>query len=85
MSVERADSQETGHPPKATSDLLFQSLSAREVLALVADGLSNREIAEELILAPSTVKWYVSTILDKFGDANRTQAGVRARELGLLD
>jgi DNA-binding NarL/FixJ family response regulator len=56
-----------------------------QVLRLVASGLSNREIAETLVLAPSTVKWYVSEILSKLEVTNRTQAGLRARELGLLN
>jgi ATP/maltotriose-dependent transcriptional regulator MalT len=55
-----------------------------EVLRLVADGLSNREIAAQLILAPTTVKWYLSEIYGKLGVANRTQAVARAQKLNLL-
>jgi len=56
----------------------------RDVLRLVAQGYSNREIAEELVLARGTVKWYVSQIFSKLGVTNRTQAAARARELDLL-
>ncbi len=56
----------------------------KQILALIADGLSNREIAERLYLALSTVKWYVSEIYGKLSVANRTQALNRARALDLL-
>jgi DNA-binding NarL/FixJ family response regulator len=56
----------------------------REVLRLLADGLSNREIAVQLVLAEGTVKNHVSTILDKLHAANRTQAARVAREQGLI-
>ena len=54
------------------------------MLGLVARGLSNREIADTLFLAEGTVKNYVTTILQKIGVRDRTQAALRARELGLL-
>jgi LuxR family transcriptional regulator, maltose regulon positive regulatory protein len=65
---------------------LVEALSARElqVLRLLAAGKQNREIAEELWLAPNTVKKHVTHILDKLGATNRTAATARARELGLL-
>lgn len=56
----------------------------REVLRLLADGLSNREIATQLVIAEGTVKNHVSTILDKLQAANRTQAARVAREQGLI-
>ncbi len=55
-----------------------------EVLALLAAGKPNREIAEELTVTPDTVKKHVTHILDKLGAANRTQAVARARALALI-
>ena len=56
----------------------------REVLRLLADGLSNKEIAHRLALAEGTVKNHVSTILDKLQAVNRTQAARIARDQGLV-
>lgn len=55
-----------------------------EILRLLAQGGTNRQIANQLYLAEGTVKNYVSTILDKLGVEDRTQAALRARELNLL-
>jgi LuxR family transcriptional regulator, maltose regulon positive regulatory protein len=55
-----------------------------EVLAMLAAGLANKQIATELVVALETAKKHVSHILGKLGAANRTQAVARARELGLL-
>jgi len=55
----------------------------REILMLVARGASNREIAEKLYLTEGTVKNHMSNILSKLGVRDRTQAGSRAKELGL--
>ncbi|HEX8133442.1 MAG TPA: LuxR C-terminal-related transcriptional regulator, partial [Actinomycetes bacterium] len=65
---------------------LVEPLSGREleVLRLLAAGRQNQEIAEELVVALSTVKKHVTHILDKLGATNRTQATARARELGLV-
>jgi DNA-binding NarL/FixJ family response regulator len=61
-------------------------LTARElqILRLVADGLTNGEIASELFLATSTVKWYVRGIFRKLYATSRTQVVMHARNLGLL-
>ena len=54
------------------------------MLRLIAAGRANPEIAAELFVAVSTVKWYVNSLFGKLGATSRTQAVVRARELGLL-
>jgi DNA-binding NarL/FixJ family response regulator len=61
-------------------------LSAREhqVLVLLARGYTNREIAEELVITPSTVKVHVEHILAKLHVSDRTQAAVQAIELGYI-
>ena len=56
----------------------------REVLRLLTEGLSNKEIADRLALAEGTVKNHVSTILDKLQAVNRTQAARIARDQGLV-
>lgn len=55
-----------------------------EILRLIAEGASNRKIAEELVLAEGTVKNHVSNILSKLHTENRTQAAHLARERKLL-
>jgi DNA-binding NarL/FixJ family response regulator len=64
----------------------YEPLSEREheVLRLLSDGLSNKEIAARLVLADGTVKNHVSLILKKLHAANRTQAARLAREQGLI-
>jgi two-component system, NarL family, response regulator DevR len=65
-----------------TADPRLQALTAREneVLALIADGLTNRQIGETLALAEKTVKNYVSSLLSKLGLQRRTQAAVLSVE-----
>ena len=65
---------------------LLDPLSVREleVLHLIAIGDSNYEIAEQLVVAVSTVKRHVSNIFSKLEVTNRTQAVARAREFGIL-
>ena len=55
-----------------------------EILKLLAEGASNRQIAEKLVLAEGTVKNHVSNILSKLHAENRTQASTLARERNLL-
>ncbi len=65
---------------------LYEPLSDREldVLHLIIAGYSNREIAERLVIAVSTVKWYVNIIYGKLQVESRTKAIVRARELNIM-
>lgn len=70
----------------STTAALVDPLTDREleILRLVADGLSNRDVANQLVLAIGTVKWYLNEIYTKFGVTSRTQAIARARDLGLI-
>ena len=65
---------------------LVEPLSEREldVLRLIAQGYSNKEICDQLYLALNTVKGYNRTIFGKLGVKNRTEAANKARELNLL-
>ena len=65
---------------------LADPLTAREleVLNLIAAGLRNQEIADQLVISLATVKRHISNIYGKLRVSHRTQAVVRARELGLL-
>lgn len=76
---------QTQQPPPPSPHLL-DPLSPREteVLRLMAQGDSNVEIANDLVIAPATVKRHVSNILSKLQATNRTQAAVCARRHGLL-
>ena len=66
---------------------LLDPLTEREleVLRLIADGLSNHEISQELIITHETVKWYNKQIYSKLDVHSRTQAVAQARGLGLFD
>ena len=55
-----------------------------EILHKIADGLSNAEIAEQLVIEVSTVKKHINRLYDKMGAKTRTHALVRAKELQLL-
>jgi DNA-binding NarL/FixJ family response regulator len=72
--------------PSAQMEQLVEPLSEREleILGLIARGGSNKEIADQLFIAEGTVKNHVTHILGKLGVRDRTQAALRARELGLL-
>ena len=69
-----------------SADALPEPLSEREleVLRLAADGASNREIAAALVIAEGTVKNHLTSILAKLGASDRTEAAVKAKELGLI-
>ena len=55
-----------------------------EVLGLLAAGRSNKEIARQLDVSPNTVKTHVAKLFEKLGAKRRTQAILRARELGVI-
>lgn len=65
---------------------LIDALTEREqeILSLIAEGLSNQAIADRLFLTLGTVKWYNKHIYSKLDVRSRTQAIIRARDLGLL-
>ena len=65
---------------------MAEPLSQREleILRLLANGATNREIAAQLVLAEGTVKNHVTAILSKLGVTDRTAAAMRAREMGLI-
>jgi DNA-binding NarL/FixJ family response regulator len=65
-------------------DSLGVSEREYQVLTLLADGRSNKEIAQQLAVSPNTVKTHVANLFDKLGAKRRTEAISRARELGLV-
>jgi DNA-binding NarL/FixJ family response regulator len=73
-------------PRRPPAPPLAEPLSSREhdVLRRLAEGRSNKEIAVELGIAEGTVKNHMSNVLGKLGALDRTQAALRARELGLI-
>jgi DNA-binding NarL/FixJ family response regulator len=72
--------------PRSSRQPMVVPLSDREleVVRLLAQGSSNREIAATLFLAEGTVKNHVTNVLAKLGARDRTQAALRAQALGLL-
>ena len=67
--------------PRPADDLTPREL---EVLQLIAEGLANRAIAQELAISEHTVKFHVNAIMTKLGAQSRTAAVVRATRLGLI-
>ena len=94
-TIRRVNRGETFIQPEIASRLLRELIDPqvpiepltereREVLVLLAQGCSNREIADRLVVAVGTVKNHVSNILDKLQVENRTQAADIARRRGLV-
>ena len=65
---------------------LPEALSEREleILRLVAAGASNKEIADRLVIAEGTVKNHITSILGKLAVRDRTQAALKAQQMGLV-
>jgi LuxR family maltose regulon positive regulatory protein len=86
-TYEEDRSQEAFAGPEPGTSLLDEALSERElvVLRLIVAGCSNREIADRLVIAVSTVKWYVNAIYGKLQVESRTKAIARARELNIVE
>ncbi len=74
--------------PFALNDQRLRELGVtpreREILELIANGMSNREIAEKLFVSENTVKTHSSRLFDKLGAKRRTQAVQLGKELGLI-
>lgn len=79
-SLRRAASAMLAPPPETTPGEEELTYRERQVLELIADGMTNREIGEHLGLAEKTVKNYVSALLAKLGMVRRTQAAIYGAE-----
>ena len=84
IALPAVDDPELPSQPVATST---EHLTAREseVIALLADGLSNKDIAKQLSISEHTAKFHVNSILQKFGAQKRVEAVVRAAKMGLIE
>jgi DNA-binding CsgD family transcriptional regulator len=74
-----------GNKQQPTELLVSRSPGASDILTLLEKDLTNSEIASELTLALSSVKWYIQQIFGKLGVNRRRWAVARARQLGLLE
>jgi ATP/maltotriose-dependent transcriptional regulator MalT len=85
--VEQAEAVLSVPSARRDDDPPLESLTAREldVLVLVADGLSNRDIAGRLGISEHTVKFHLASIFGKLGVSTRTEAVQRGLRLGVID
>jgi len=82
--TERLISRFAEHDPATSIELPHLTAREREVLSLVARGLSNAEIADQLVISEHTTKTHVASVLQKLGLRSRVQAVVAAYESGLV-
>jgi DNA-binding NarL/FixJ family response regulator len=80
----RPPSLPPGAPPASPAPDGMLSPREREVLHLVADGATNKQVATALVVTVATARYHVASLLNKLGAANRTQAVALARQRGLL-
>jgi LuxR family maltose regulon positive regulatory protein len=86
LHVIRSRKETLGNSVNAANNVLAEPLSPREieVLQLLAQGYSNQDICDKLFLALSTVKGYNCSIFAKLEVKRRTEAIIKAREIGLI-
>ena len=86
LEMATAFREEVADLPEISPQNIVEALTRREqeILQLIIDGKTNREIATTLFITISTVKWYINQLYKKLGVRNRVQAIVRARELNLI-
>jgi ATP/maltotriose-dependent transcriptional regulator MalT len=72
--------------PTQNAEKLIDPLTDREkeIIVLLAEGLSNKKIAEKLFITEGTTKWHLSNIYSKLAVPNRTRAAAKARKLNII-
>ena len=85
--IDQAEAVLSLPPAQRDDDPPLETLTAREhdVLALVADGRSNRDIARQLSISEHTVKFHLASIFGKLGASTRTEAVQRGLRLGVIE
>jgi DNA-binding CsgD family transcriptional regulator len=85
LTLDAAAAPAAGHRPASSLDRLGLTAREQEVLALVAIGRTNRQIAETLFISPKTATVHVSNILGKLGVRSRVEAATIAHRLGVVE